>query len=38
MVLLFYTTYISVELAHYEVFRATGGIKMYGRKGLFCRN
>ena len=30
MVLLFYTTYISVDLAHYEVFRAKvgkGGIK-----------
>ena len=32
MVLLFYTTYISVDLAHHEIFRAEvgkGGIKKY---------
>ena len=32
MVLLFFTTYISVDLSHHEIFRAKvgqGGIKLY---------
>ena len=35
MVLLFYTTYISVDLAHHEIFRAKfdkGGIKQVNRQ------
>ena len=37
MVLLFYTTYISVDLAHHEIFRAKagkGGIK-YDKQGFY---
>ena len=39
MVLLFYTTYISVDLAHREIFRAKvgkGGIMMYIHRMLFA--
>ena len=43
MVLLFYTTYISVDLAHHEIFRAKfgkGGIKfiLSGSYREHCKN
>ena len=39
MVLLFYTTYISVDLAHHGIFRAMGGISTkIPRAGSFANH